>query len=197
MSHTQKTNSPSIFEYYTQKSKKELKESPKLILPSGTIDFSNPPEVIAKQFAARDIKYVPSTLRATAETSLFVAPVAKINEDGAFAAKPIAKDIIICEYTGTPIDAKYTDNAYVYDSKSCSDKSIQNMARVILDAKKEGSAGRFVNHSFTPNCAFTVIRNTETNNYVVVLVALRNIYPGEQLLADYGEQYFPKDEKHK
>lgn len=59
--------------------------------------------------------------------------------------------------------------------------------RLCIDATVEdGTWGRLVNHSrIRPNCRMTTLKVGKSP--VLVLVALRDIVPGEELLYDYGE----------
>lgn len=57
-----------------------------------------------------------------------------------------------------------------------------------IDAAEAGNELRFVNHSFRPN--LTVEHTVLDSRWAVFFIASRRIRPGEQLLADYGEEYW-------
>ena len=57
-----------------------------------------------------------------------------------------------------------------------------------IDAYREGNALRFVNHSFTPNCA--VDHTLVGGIFVTFFRTLQLIKAGEQLFVDYGEEYW-------
>jgi SET domain-containing protein len=102
---------------------------------------------------------------------------------GLFADEFIPKDTVIWKFNAL-IDLR------------CSEEEIQKLSR---DSRRQiekysyrekhsglyvlcGDDARFFNHSTTPNC-FDYYRNEEED----LTVALRDIYPGEELTCDYAQ----------
>jgi len=107
---------------------------------------------------------------------------------GLFTTKPIEKGAIIIEYTGKrttwdKVDHKGGKNAYIYYvNKNCVIDAYNyknSLARYANDAK-----GLKIIKGLVNNCCF--IKEGEQ----VFLKALRNIAPGEELLAGYGKEYW-------
>uniref|UniRef100_A0A914HL84 SET domain-containing protein n=1 Tax=Globodera rostochiensis TaxID=31243 RepID=A0A914HL84_GLORO len=62
----------------------------------------------------------------------------------------------------------------------------------LLDAYRKGNLARFVNHSCQPNCRalLATIENDDQRVPRVVIYAIRTIYAGEELVMDYGQQWW-------
>lgn len=97
---------------------------------------------------------------------------------GLYADEDIKKGEQIIEYTGPIIDddeAKKLGGRYLFELGK--NKNINGSVR--------SNTARYINHSCQPNC--------EPVNYddqKIIIEAIRNIKSGEELLYDYGENYF-------
>ncbi|MEI6494660.1 MAG: SET domain-containing protein, partial [bacterium] len=96
---------------------------------------------------------------------------------GLFAGEPIKKDSCIIEYVGRIISEKeeYTSNSkYLFGINS----------KKTIDGSARSNKARYINHSCKPN-AEAVIHQAR-----VFIFATRNIKPGEEILYDYGQEYW-------
>jgi SET domain-containing protein len=107
---------------------------------------------------------------------------------GLFTTKAIEKGAIIVEYTGkrttwAEVDHKEGKNGYIYYvNRNCVIDASENrnsLARYANDAE-----GLKIIKGITNNCSF--VKQGEK----VFLKALRNIRPGEELMAAYGKEYW-------
>lgn len=106
---------------------------------------------------------------------------------GLFAELAISKGAIIGEYMGERMSLKKLEKQ---------DEDVSNyFTRIVnddlmIDAKRKGNFTRFINHSESqPNVSFV----TRADGGHIDIVALRDIKPGEQLLANYGSNYLHLD----
>jgi SET domain-containing protein len=96
---------------------------------------------------------------------------------GLFARAEISQGDFIVEYTGTKLSAEQAD-----ESKSKYLFEIDD--KVTLDGEDQSNHGRWLNHSCVPNVeAFE-------DEQKILLYAMRDIFPGEELTIDYGQEYF-------
>lgn len=96
---------------------------------------------------------------------------------GLFAEQHIPAKACIIEYTGRVL----SDEEYAR-SRS---KYLFDLGRgKVLDGTTRANRARYINHSCVPNCEPTVYRGR------VYIHALRDIAPGEELVYNYGEEYF-------
>ncbi len=118
----------------------------------------------------------------------------RIQGRGAFAVKPIRKGQHIDEYWGERIthdeaDRRYDDTEgrhhtflFVLDDNT------------VLDARRQGTDARFINHSCDPNCE-TIIEDGHIN-----IKAIKPIKPDEELVYDYRfewqDEYEPEDVRY-
>jgi uncharacterized protein len=100
---------------------------------------------------------------------------------GLFAQKPITKRAYIATYRGKRIP---TAKAHRRERAGKAKYMFEINARWTIDGSSRRNLGRYLNHSCRPNCE-PVLRKGQ-----VVLVALRDIVPGEELTYDYGKDYF-------
>ncbi len=126
--------------------------------------------------------------------ALTVRTAGKLVGAGLYAAGRIPADTFIGEYTGIvrpigdesgeslPDGGFSTDYAWGYPAR------MADSPRFEIDALRAGNHLRFVNHSFQPNC--TVDHFPWRNRWVVFFRSLMEIAEGEQLLVDYGEEYW-------
>src|SRR5688572_20484584 len=139
-----------------------------------------------------DFKFLPAT-RKFEEDHISIGLVHKLSTKtqgkifGAFALKDFPSNTILIVYTGTVRNIKKIDN-FDYSLRPSSQST------KFVDARNEGNGARFVNYSGngdTCNCAFVWIPNGKET--CPVISTTRAIKKGEQLLVDYGENYFPED----
>lgn len=96
---------------------------------------------------------------------------------GLFAREPIKQGGFIVEYTGTKIPAKVADESdsrYLFEIDE----------KWTIDGETQENQGRWVNHACVPN----VEALGEGDR--IMFYALRDIFPGEEITIDYGEEYF-------
>ena len=100
---------------------------------------------------------------------------------GLFAIEPIKKRTIIAEYRGEMLttaeaEKREAKNAkYLYEINS----------RWTLDGMNRRNLARYANHSCRPNAESDTTRDRR-----VIIRAIKNIKPGEEITYDYGEDYF-------
>jgi SET domain-containing protein len=99
---------------------------------------------------------------------------------GLFATTPIEKGTFIIEYTGRRIsntEARRLETRgarYMYELNS----------RWTVDGSTRRNIARYANHSCRPNAESDTVKGK------VILRAIRNIRPGEEITYDYGREYF-------
>ncbi len=96
---------------------------------------------------------------------------------GLFARKPIAKGTRLVEYTGPLISNEVVDKSngkYFFGI----DKEWS------IDGSVRTNLARYINHSCAPNAV--AIRSGRR----IWIWAKKNIKPGEEILYDYGKEYF-------
>ena len=100
---------------------------------------------------------------------------------GLFATKPIKKGTKIVRYFGPLLDSrnkKHDDieNKYLYELNG----------RWTIDGSVRKNVARYINHACRPNAESDV----SARKRKVVIRALKNISPGEEINYDYGTDYF-------
>ena len=99
---------------------------------------------------------------------------------GLFATAPIDKGAFIIAYKGRRIsNAKAArlearGARYLYEINS----------RWTIDGSSRRNIARYANHSCRPNAESDVVKGK------VILRAIKNIKPGDEITYDYGEEYF-------
>ncbi len=96
---------------------------------------------------------------------------------GLFAVDAIPKNACVIEYIGNVLtDEEYekTRSRYLFDLGK--DK--------VLDGSPRWNKARYINHSCLPNC------ETEVHKQRIYVRSIRKIKPGEELVSDYGKEYF-------
>ena len=105
---------------------------------------------------------------------------------GVFADRPIRKHDVIGEYTGVLRQCQAGDEENRYLAAS---KPYGRFDNFIIDGQHEGNITRFINHSFkSPN-----VRSEHVFHELRwhrLLRADRNISAGEQILWNYGDDYW-------
>ena len=111
---------------------------------------------------------------------------------GVFCRKKITKEEQVCFYGGKKYRSKEANENYAF-------KHQLDALNMYIDAQKFGNLARFINHAPKPSGhqdPFLLEANlTSATHYlqgieVVVFSANRDIQPGEQLLVDYGKNFF-------
>jgi SET domain-containing protein len=96
---------------------------------------------------------------------------------GLFAVKPIRRRDFVAFYTGRLIDNDEADRLwtkYMFEVNS----------RWTIDGSSRRNVARYINHSCKPNC------ETDVKGHKVIITAIKNIYPGEEITYGYGRDYF-------
>ena len=99
---------------------------------------------------------------------------------GLFATEAIEKGAFIVEYSGRRIPRAQAQRLeqrgrrYMFEINS----------RWTVDGSSRRNIGRYANHSCRPSAESDVVKGK------VILRAIRNIAPGEEITYHYGEEYF-------
>jgi len=99
---------------------------------------------------------------------------------GLFAARPIAEKEYIVTYSGKRIP---TREARRRERRRKLKYMFEIDRHLTIDGSSRRNLGRYVNHACRPN-AEAVLRKGK-----IVLIALRQIVPDEEITFDYGEEY--------
>lgn len=118
----------------------------------------------------------------------------KIHGLGIYCKKAIAKGEMVIEFAGEVIRKSLTDKREkMYQARGIGCYLFRLDKDVVIDSTLKANAARFINHSCEPNC---VSRNIQVlGSRHIVIFALRNIYPGEELTYDYKFQRESIEEK--
>lgn len=100
---------------------------------------------------------------------------------GLFATKPIKKGAKIVRYFGPLLDSKKKkddaiENKYLFELNN----------RWTIDGSVRKNIARYINHACKPNAESDV----KPRKRKVVIRAIKNIEPGEEINYDYGTDYF-------
>jgi uncharacterized protein len=100
---------------------------------------------------------------------------------GLFATQPIKKGTKIVRYFGPLLDSKKkkddaVENKYLFELTS----------RWTIDGSVRKNVARYINHACRPNAESDV----KPRKRKVVIRAIKNIEPGEEINYDYGTDYF-------
>ena len=130
-------------------------------------------------------KDVQAQFEAGHAAQVYVARAGESVGFGAFAARAIKAGQLIGEYTGAWRDgvpyAEAKENGYLFEYPAA--------GRYLVDASREGSAMRFVNHS-DKNANARAVFAFRDGYYHILYVATRDIAVDEQVLIDYGGKYW-------
>ncbi len=100
---------------------------------------------------------------------------------GLFATKPIKKGTKIIRYFGPLLDSKKKkddaiENKYLFELNN----------RWTIDGSVRANVARYINHACRPNAESDV----KPRKRKVVIRAIKNIEPGDEINYDYGTDYF-------
>jgi hypothetical protein len=100
---------------------------------------------------------------------------------GLFATKPIRKGAKIVRYFGPLLDSRKkkddaVENKYLFELNS----------RWTIDGSVRENVARYINHACKPNAESDVMPRKRK----VVIRAIKNIAPGDEINYDYGTDYF-------
>jgi hypothetical protein len=108
---------------------------------------------------------------------------------GLFAIEPIKKGTFIAEYKGRRVtnaeaeELEAKSSRYMYEINS----------RWTVDGSTRKNIARYANHSCRPNAESDVVRGERARGRkggMVIIRAIRNIKPGDEITYDYGRDYF-------
>jgi SET domain-containing protein len=118
----------------------------------------------------------------------YVARRSPIHGNGVFATAPIKKGEEIVQYKGTLMTHAEADTMYGDGGETGHTFLFTLNDDYIIDANRKGNTARWINHSCAPNCR-AVVEESESGDprkERVLIEAIRNIKPGEELTYDYG-----------
>jgi SET domain-containing protein len=96
---------------------------------------------------------------------------------GLFALAPIRKGEFIAYYSGRLISNDEADRLwtkYLFELNS----------RWTVDGSNRRNIARYVNHSCRPNA------ETDVKRHKIIITAIKNIQPGDEITYNYGRNYF-------
>jgi len=111
---------------------------------------------------------------------------------GVFSRKPIDKGSFICEYAGDLINRREAEKRnIIYEEQSRGSYmfyfNFKNKGYCLDATEPSSRLGRLVNHSRKkPNCKMEIF--VHQNKPYLILTAIRDIKPNEEILYDYGER---------
>jgi SET domain-containing protein len=108
---------------------------------------------------------------------------------GLFATEPIKKGAFIVEYKGPRLSKEEADRLEARGSKYM----YQVNDKWTIDGSSRKNIARYANHSCRPNAESDTVRGKGGRNPRggrVIIRAIRNIKPGEEIVYDYGDDYF-------
>lgn len=113
--------------------------------------------------------------------NMYIAKVSETVGYGVFAAEDLSPGRMLAEYTGLARARRDSDwvNAYLF----------QYVDDAVIDASKRGNICRFVNHSVSAANA-RYLRVIVKGIQHIILVAKKHITCDEQVLFDYGSDYW-------
>ena len=99
---------------------------------------------------------------------------------GLFATEPIKKRAFIVEYKGPKMTNAKADKLEARGSKYM----YQINSKWTIDGSSRRNIARYANHSCRPNAESDTVRGR------VIIRAIKNIKPDQEILYDYGDDYF-------
>jgi SET domain-containing protein len=105
----------------------------------------------------------------------------KVHGLGVFATRAIRKGEVIEEYVGERISHAEANWRYRHRDINDSHTFLFTVSsRTVIDARRKGNDTRYINHRCDPNCEAQIRRGR------VFIVAIRNIWPGDELGFEYN-----------
>jgi hypothetical protein len=105
---------------------------------------------------------------------------------GVFAEQEFNQGDFIGEFCGT-VTSNYDESSKNYNYKYFS--AINEEENIFIAPRKTGNELQFVNHSNNPNVEWKTIVGND-NKYHVIMIAIKHIKKGDQILVDYGKEYW-------
>jgi uncharacterized protein len=97
---------------------------------------------------------------------------------GLFATKPISKGDFIIQYWGPRLPNKVADdldnNRYLFEISK----------RWTIDGSPRRNIARYINHSCRPSAETDIVKGK------ILISAIKNIAPGDEITYDYGKDHF-------
>ncbi len=111
-----------------------------------------------------------------------------IHGNGVFALAPIAKGETVIQYKGRLITHAQADRLYGDGADTGHTFLFTLNERYIVDANQGGNTARWINHSCEPNCEAAIEEDDDGDprRDRVLIQAIRDIAPGEELTYNYG-----------
>ena len=111
-----------------------------------------------------------------------------IHGNGVFAVAPIKKGEFVIEYKGKRRTHAEVDVEDAGDVESGHTFLFTLNDEYVIDANHKGNRARWINHSCNPNCEALLDEHEGKNRKKdrVLIEAIRNIKPGEELTYNYG-----------
>jgi uncharacterized protein len=124
-----------------------------------------------------------------------------IHGNGVFAVAPIASGERVIEYKGELRTHEEVDAGEAGDVESGHTFLFTLNDEWVIDGTRRGNVARWINHSCAPNCEALIVEHDgdDRRKDKVVIEALRDIAPGEELTYNYGirlaERHTPRLKK--
>lgn len=135
--------------------------------------------------------YYGQSIESAQAVNVSLSWIYEIGGYGVFANQFIPKKSYIGQYLGVVRRRSFfsrLDNLY------CLSYPISNgFIHYVIDAEKKGNFTRYINHSQNPNVEIASL--FYRGMLYMILYAVADIPEGQQLLCDYGEEYWKKREK--
>jgi SET domain-containing protein len=114
-----------------------------------------------------------------------------IHGTGVFSCKRIRKGEPIVEYKGALITHQQADELHHGDIDTGHTFLFTLNDKWIIDANRKGNVARWINHSCAPNAIAFVHehKSGKAKKDKVIIEALRDIEPGEEITYDYGFEF--------
>lgn len=121
-------------------------------------------------------------------TRRFAARRSPIHGNGVFALQPIAKEEEILEYKGRLLTHAQADRIHADSTDEGHTFLFTLNDRFVIDGTVDGNTARWINHSCDPNCEAVIYEDPDGDprEDQVMIVATRDIQPGEELTYNYG-----------
>ena len=118
----------------------------------------------------------------------FTARRSPIHGNGVFASAAIGEGELVIRYQGALITHEQADTLYGDGGESGHTFLFTLNEHYIIDGNRSANTARWFNHSCNPNCHAVVDESTsgDPRRDKVLIEALRDIAPGEELTYDYG-----------